>query len=117
MIAKASLISLAGSLVSGVLVAMACESAIEPLPTPVPPGPILDQVRQVLTRDDGRWIAFRRDLHRHPELSGNETRTSQKVADELRRLGIEVRTNVGGLGVVGVLRGRLPGPLIAYRAD
>ena len=77
----------------------------------------MDQVRAVLARDEKKWIDFRRDLHRHPELSGAESRTSERVAAELRNLGLEVRTSVGGHGVVGILRGARPGPLIAYRAD
>jgi metal-dependent amidase/aminoacylase/carboxypeptidase family protein len=77
----------------------------------------MDQVRAVLARDEQKWIDFRRDLHRHPELSGAEARTSERVAAELRHLGLEVRTSVGGYGVVGILRGARPGPLIAYRAD
>lgn len=62
-------------------------------------------------------IAVRRDIHRHPELSGNETRTAGIVADRLRELGIDVRTGVGGHGVVGVLVGGHPGPVVAFRAD
>jgi len=77
----------------------------------------MDQVHAVLNRDEAKWIAYRRDLHRHAELSGAEVRTSQHVVAELKRLGLEVRTGVGGYGVVGILRGARPGPLIAYRAD
>ncbi len=62
-------------------------------------------------------IAFRRDLHQHPELSGEEVRTAELVAHRLRRLGLEVRTGVGGHGVVGLLRGGRPGPVVAFRAD
>lgn len=62
-------------------------------------------------------IAFRRDLHQHPELSGEEVRTAELVAQRLRRLGLEVRTGVGGHGVVGLLRGGRPGPVVAFRAD
>ncbi len=62
-------------------------------------------------------VAFRRDLHRHPEVSGAEVRTARQVAARLRALGLEVRTGVGGHGVVGVLRGGKPGPVVAYRAD
>lgn len=62
-------------------------------------------------------VAWRRDIHEHPELSGEEERTSQLVAAELRKLGLEVRTGVGGHGVVGVLRGGKPGPVVALRAD
>jgi amidohydrolase len=62
-------------------------------------------------------VAWRRDLHQHPELSGEEVRTARLVADHLRALGLEVRTGVGGHGVVGLLRGARPGPVVALRAD
>ena len=48
-------------------------------------------------------IELRRDLHRHPEVSGNEERTARVVAERLRQLGFEVTTGVGGHGVVGLL--------------
>lgn len=62
-------------------------------------------------------IAVRRDLHTFPERSGTESRTAAIVATRLRARGLEVRTGVGGHGVVGVLRGSEPGPVIAFRAD
>ncbi len=62
-------------------------------------------------------IDVRRDLHRHPEVSGQEERTAGVVAQRLRALGLEVRTGVGGHGVVGLLRGGRPGPVVAFRAD
>jgi metal-dependent amidase/aminoacylase/carboxypeptidase family protein len=62
-------------------------------------------------------IALRRDLHRHPELSGEESRTAGVIARRLRSLGLDVRTGVGGHGVVGILRGARPGPRVALRAD
>jgi amidohydrolase len=62
-------------------------------------------------------IAWRRDLHEHPELGDQETRTSALVADHLRSLGLEVRTGVARTGVVGVLAGSKPGPTVALRAD
>lgn len=64
-----------------------------------------------------RLIAIRRDLHRHPELSGAERRTSERIAAALRAAGIETRTGIGGYGVVGIVRGARPGPVVAYRAD
>ncbi len=64
-----------------------------------------------------RMVGLRRDLHRHPELSGEEARTAQRIADELSQLGIACRTGVGGHGVVAELPGREPGPAIALRAD
>ncbi|HYC51711.1 MAG TPA: amidohydrolase [Gemmatimonadaceae bacterium] len=64
-----------------------------------------------------RVVSWRRDIHQHPELSYQETRTAALVAEHLRSLGLEVRTNVGGNGVLGVLRGGRPGPTVALRAD
>jgi amidohydrolase len=66
---------------------------------------------------DGRTVAWRRDIHQHPELSNREHRTSALVAEHLKRLGLEVRMGIAHTGVVGILRGRLPGPRIALRAD
>src|SRR5262249_50413621 len=57
------------------------------------------------------------DLHQHPELSNREFRTSKLVADELKKLGYEVRTGIAHTGVVGVLKGAQPGPKLAIRAD
>jgi len=62
-------------------------------------------------------VAWRRDIHQHPELGFRETRTAALVAGELTRLGLEVRTGVGRTGVVGILRGARPGPVVALRAD
>jgi len=64
-----------------------------------------------------RTIAWRRDFHEHPELGNREFRTSKIVADHLRSLGIEVHEGVGKTGVVGILRGAYPGPVIGLRAD
>ncbi len=65
----------------------------------------------------GKVTEWRHDIHQYPELSFQETRTAAKVAAHLRALGLEVKTNVGGNGVVGILRGGLPGPVVALRAD
>jgi amidohydrolase len=62
-------------------------------------------------------IAWRRDFHAHPELSNREFRTAAVVAAHLRALGLEVREGVAHTGVVGVLRGGRPGPVVALRAD
>lgn len=64
-----------------------------------------------------RIVEIRHDLHQNPELSNRETRTAGVVAQHLRALGIEVRTGVAHTGVVGVLRGGRPGPVVAIRAD
>ena len=62
-------------------------------------------------------IAWRHDIHQHPELSNREFKTAEKVAEHLQALGIEVQTQVAHTGVVGVLKGGLPGPVVALRAD
>jgi amidohydrolase len=62
-------------------------------------------------------VAWRRDLHQHPELSNREFRTSKQVAAHLNKLGLEVKTGIAHTGVVGILRGAKPGPAIALRAD
>jgi amidohydrolase len=64
-----------------------------------------------------KTIAWRRDFHEHPELGNREFRTSRIVADHLRALGIEVHEGVGKTGVVGILKGAYPGPVIGLRAD
>jgi amidohydrolase len=64
-----------------------------------------------------RLIAWRRDIHQHPELGDQEHRTAKLVAEHLRDLGLEVRTGVARTGVVGVLKGGKPGRTVALRAD
>jgi amidohydrolase len=62
-------------------------------------------------------VSWRRDIHQHPELGNNEVRTAKLVADQLRKLGLQVRTGIAHTGVVAVLKGGEPGPRIALRAD
>ncbi len=65
-----------------------------------------------------QMIAWRRDLHQNPELGNREARTAGIVAAHLRALGLdEVKTGVAHTGVVGLLKGALPGPVVALRAD
>jgi amidohydrolase len=66
---------------------------------------------------EARVVEWRRDFHRHPELGNREVRTSAKVAEHLRSLGLEVRTGMAHTGVVAVIDGGLPGPTILLRAD
>ncbi|MDF3880960.1 amidohydrolase [Cupriavidus basilensis] len=66
---------------------------------------------------EAQLIAWRRDIHQHPELGNYEVRTAKLVADHLRKLGMEVTTGVAKTGVVGVLKGGKPGPVVALRAD
>lgn len=64
-----------------------------------------------------KLIEWRRDFHRHPELANRETRTSGKVAEHLRAIGLVPRTGLAHTGVVAVIEGKLPGPTILLRAD
>ena len=80
-------------------------------------GGVADRIAAHVDATTAEWVAVRRDLHQNPEVSGQEVRTAKVVADHLRKLGLEVRTGVGGHGVVGILTGGRPGPLVAYRAD
>src|SRR5256886_13817635 len=62
-------------------------------------------------------IKTRREIHQRPELAYKEKATAKLVAEKLRGLGIEVRTGVGGTGVLGILRGPMTGRGVALRAD
>jgi amidohydrolase len=64
-------------------------------------------------------VKWRRDIHQHPELGYQEVRTSKLVAEHLKSLGMEVKTDVlePGIGVLGVLKGDRPGPVVALRAE
>lgn len=64
-----------------------------------------------------KLVALRRDFHANPELAGNESRTQEVIKRYLIDLGLEVKTNVYGYGVVGVLRGEKRGKTVAWRAD
>jgi amidohydrolase len=78
---------------------------------------IESRIEAAVTKIEPKCITWRRDLHEHPELSNREFRTSKIIADHLRSLGIEVKEGVAKTGVVGVLRGGKPGPVIGLRAD
>jgi len=71
---------------------------------------LVEQVKQ-------KVITWRRDFHQNPELSNREFNTSKKVADHLKSLGIEVKEGVAKTGVIGILKGAKPGPVVALRAD
>jgi carboxypeptidase Ss1 len=69
------------------------------------------------SRIEDRIISIRRRIHKNPELAFQEHDTAALVGEELRRMGIEVRTPVGRTGVVGILQGSTPGHVVALRAD
>jgi metal-dependent amidase/aminoacylase/carboxypeptidase family protein len=62
-------------------------------------------------------IDWRHDFHQNPELGNRETRTSAIIAKHLQSIGLDVKTGIAVKGVVGILRGDKPGPVIALRAD
>lgn len=66
---------------------------------------------------EGQVVAWRRHLHANPELGNREFETASFIAEHLRALGMEVRTGVAHTGVVGILRGGRPGPVVALRSD
>ena len=66
---------------------------------------------------ESQTISWRRDFHLHPELGNHEVRTSKIIAAYLRSLGMDVKEQVGVTGVVAILKGGKPGPVIALRAD
>lgn len=75
------------------------------------------KIREQVTAVEEQLINWRRDIHQHPELGEQETRTAQLVAAHLREIGLEVKTEVGRTGVVGILKGAKPGRTVALRAD
>jgi metal-dependent amidase/aminoacylase/carboxypeptidase family protein len=79
--------------------------------------PLFADVERALVRQRDAIVALRQDLHTHPELSGQEQRTAGLVAERLRALGLEVRSDVGGHGVIARLSGADPGRTIGFRAD
>ncbi len=88
------------------------------LPTTITPNRLSAKLDAAATAVEAKLIAWRRDFHQHPELGNRETRTAGIVAEHLRALGLdEVRTGVAHTGVVGLLKGALPGPVVALRAD
>ena len=85
---------------------------------PSPASSLAARIDVAASAAESRVISWRRDLHEHPELGNRETRTAGLVAAHLRALGFDqVRTGVAHTGVVGLLRGALPGPVVALRAD
>jgi amidohydrolase len=79
--------------------------------------PLAGDVEKISAEINPQVVAWRRDFHKNPELGNREVRTSKIIADELRKLGFEVTTGVATTGVVGVLRGGRPGPVVALRSD
>jgi amidohydrolase len=104
---------IAAALMSGAVVASAATTATVPAD--------LDALHRDIDKLAGQVephvIANRRYIHQHPELSNRETETAKYIAEHLRALGIDVQTGIARTGVVGVLRGGQPGPVVALRSE
>jgi amidohydrolase len=74
----------------------------------------IDQAAEAV---QSKVVAWRRDFHQNPELGNREFRTAEIVAGHLKALGLEVKTKIAHTGVIGVLKGGRPGPVVALRAD
>jgi amidohydrolase len=97
------------SIVACALLLLPCAGAAAPVPLP--------EINARVDAVAARVVAWRRDIHQHPELANRESRTGALVAAHLKQLGLEVREGVAHTGVVGVLRGAKPGGVVALRAD
>jgi amidohydrolase len=80
-------------------------------------GGSLSQLDQLADKVEPKVIQWRRELHQNPELGNFEVKTAEKIAKHLKALGLEVKTGVARTGVVGILKGAQPGPVVALRAD
>ncbi len=90
---------------------MACPALSVAAPTERP------EVTAAAARLKAQVVQWRRDFHQHPELSNREERTSAKVAEQLRAMGLKPKTGIAHHGVVAIIKGGKPGPRIALRAD
>src|SRR5262249_3964483 len=79
--------------------------------------PLLALVDPAASKVESKVIAWRRQIHEHPELGNSEVETSKLVAAHLTALGFEVKTGVGKTGIVALLKGGKPGKTVALRAD
>ena len=75
------------------------------------------KIEKLIDDVEPKVIEWRRDFHQYPELSNREFETSKKIAAHLKSLGMEVQTGIAHTGVVGILKGIKPGPVVALRAD
>ncbi len=88
-----------------------------PLSSFAQPDMVKSKAMDLADKVEAKMTEWRRDIHQNPELSNREFKTAEKVAAHLKSLGIEVQTEVAKTGVVGILKGAQPGPVIGLRAD
>jgi amidohydrolase len=98
---------------------LAAQKAGARLPAATPPGATLqDEIAKAAETLRPRLVEWRRDFHMHPELSNREERTSRVIAERLKSFGFdEAKTGVAKHGIVALLKGSKPGPVVAVRAD
>jgi len=78
---------------------------------------VKQKIETAITRIEPQSIAWRQEIHKHPELGNREVNTAKMIAAHLKKLGLDVKEGVAKTGVVAVLQGGKPGPCIALRAD
>ena len=78
---------------------------------------LADWVKDAAQQNENQVIQLRQHIHEHPELGNMEFKTSALVQKELKSYGIQVKTGYAKTGVIGILKGNKPGPIIALRAD
>src|SRR5215204_5238272 len=78
---------------------------------------MMDVIEMATDKIETKCISWRRNFHEHPELGNREFKTAKLIADHLRSIGLEVKEGVAHTGLVGLLRGGKPGPVIGLRAD
>src|SRR5215204_7146141 len=96
---------------------IACLCVLAAVASPAFPIDMSRDIDAATARLMPKVVEWRRHLHRYPELGNREVKTAKYIEDHLRRLGIEVRTGVAKTGVVGILKGAQPGPVLGLRAD
>lgn len=92
-------------------------TAAAPAPPQAAPQSLAADIDARIAASQPQLIEWRRHLHQHPELSNREVETAKFIAEKLRSFGLEPQTGVARHGVVAVLKGGLPGPVVALRAD
>lgn len=81
------------------------------------PSKLVSKSSKMAETIESKVVEWRHHFHQNPELSNREFNTAKKIAEHLKSLGLEVQTGVGKTGVVGILKGGQPGPVIGLRAD
>jgi amidohydrolase len=101
-----------------ILATVALAGALGAAPSPaLEPSPVAARLDAALAANRDRLIEWRRHIHQNPELGNREVETAKYVAERLRSFGLEPRTGVARTGLVAVVEGGRPGPVVALRAD